>query len=246
MRKFQVNTIYPAYQGEVNAKGIGEPVIFLRLQGCHLRCYETTFGKLCDTPEGLLKTGGKEMSEVEILSELLKIRSKMGGTSYICLSGGDPLWRDPKDLFSLLHLLYKNNFEVSIETSGTISVRKFLELPNVTLVLDYKLKSAGIKQKFIIDEINCLHSKDYIKFVVYDNSDYEEFKTVLPQLQPTKAKIGVGVYWGGKIGTAELFYKLLHDQLLGKVSINCQLHKMVTYCDLNKDVLEQTLIPKEI
>ena len=36
----KLNNIYTTFQGEVNAFGIGMPVIFIRLQGCHLRCYK--------------------------------------------------------------------------------------------------------------------------------------------------------------------------------------------------------------
>lgn len=240
-----VNAIYPTFQGEVNVKGIGAPVIFVRLQGCHLRCYKDTLGVLCDTPEAL---EGKEvihnMSIFDITQKVNTIREETG-ISLICLSGGDPLWRTPDTVLALLTALVNNHFDVSIETSGTLSIKPYARIEGVHFVLDYKTKSAGVKQKFIINEIDLLKSTDFIKFVLYDTADYEEFKEVLPLLK-TKAQIGVGVYWGGKLGTMQLFSLLTKDGLLNKVQLNVQLHKMATFCDLHQDLIEQTSIPTKI
>jgi organic radical activating enzyme len=72
MNKLRLNTIYITYQGEVNHFGIGTHV-FLRLQGCPIRCYKDTMGVLCDTPEALEKNNSLEVTE--IVNRLKTLRS---------------------------------------------------------------------------------------------------------------------------------------------------------------------------
>ena len=67
MKTLKVQTIYPAFMGEVNECGIGAPCVFIRLAGCNLRCYEKTRGCLCDTPEALAMTSGEQMSVGDIV-----------------------------------------------------------------------------------------------------------------------------------------------------------------------------------
>lgn len=242
---YNVNTVYPAFQGEVNAQGIGAPVIFLRLQGCHLRCYQSTFGTLCDTPEGLEGKGGRYLSLSELMAEVNTVSRIMGGVKYVCLTGGDPLWRNPTHLKALFTVMDLNGYQVSVETSGTLSIRPYAEFPNVSWVLDYKTRSAGIKQKFIWDDISCLSEKDFIKFVLYDTADYTEFTEVLPRFL-TKARIAVGTYWGGELQTMSLYNRLLNDGLLGKVTLNVQLHKLAFFTDAHWDQIQNVAIPAEI
>lgn len=242
--KIAVNSIYSTYQGEVNHRGIGAPVIFLRLQGCHIRCYEKTLGTLCDTPEALERDDSMGITTLEILQRIEDIRNKTG-IDYICLSGGDPLWRKPELLRELLYMLQVNEFHVSVETSGTISMQPFSSVPNVTWVLDYKLRSAGIKLPFMYKDLPLLSQDDFIKFVVYDDADYEEMRQIVPQIRMgnEKVKLAVGAYWGGKLTNSEIFARLQNDKLTKDVVLNVQLHKMVTFCDFNKEELTKVFIP---
>lgn len=238
-----VNAMYPTYQGEVNAKGIGFPVIFLRLQGCHIRCYEATLGTLCDTPEALQKDDSMGKTLPDIIHDLNAIRLKTG-ISYICLSGGDPLWRKPDDVRSLLYALTAAGYEVSVETSGTLSIAPYKDITDVTWVLDYKLCSAGVKLPFSYKDLPLLYEKDFIKFVVYDEADYQQMCQIVPELlQSTRASLAVGAYWGGKMTTSGLVNRMLNDGLMSKVTLNVQLHKMVTYCDFNQEQLTKINIP---
>lgn len=251
MDNISVNAIYATYQGEVNVRGIGAPVIFLRLQGCHIRCYKRTLGTLCDTPEALQKDESKGMPISMIIEELIKLRRETG-INFICLSGGDPLWRDPALLKKLFSALTTIGFHISIETSGTIPIAPFFEedfynSDAITWVLDYKTKSAGIKNPFIIGDIHFLSEKDFIKFVLYDDADYKEFlDKVLYLKKMTKAKIAVGPYWGGKLTFSTIFDYLRRDGLLPHVTMNTQLHKMTTFCELRQGELTQIEIPKLI
>lgn len=236
----ELNVLYESFQGEVNRFGIGSPTLFLRLQGCHIRCYKRTLGHLCDTPESLKKPIGKtEISSIFVRVEKL---SKKTGIKVVTLTGGDPLWNSKEEVETLLKWLTDRGFYVSIETSGTLSWVPFVNISNnISWVIDYKLKSAGIKNglEFFSDEehLNVLTENDFIKFVVYDEEDYEEMVKAVYTLQDkTKAKLAVGSYWGGKIPTIGLFQKLSQDKLLGKVVMNMQTHKMAFSSDYSKRI----------
>ncbi len=243
-----INTIYLSYQGEVNIKGIGAPVIFLRTGGCHLRCYKDTLGILCDTPEALERNAGVDMSTKEIVDKVNSISDASGGVKLICLSGGDPLWRSPDELHDLFWALGNANYHISVETSGTLSIAKYKIYSWASWVLDYKLKSAGVKQKFLLSDLAYLNNTDIIKFVIYDEEDYNQFVEAYNTIRNINKSvvIAVGCYWGGKISNSSLFNALAKSRLLGDVTFNVQLHKMITVVDLNADLLHSTEIPKEI
>ena len=138
---YYINCVYPAFQGEVNSDGIGAPVIFVRFQGCHLRCYAKTLGTLCDTPEGLEgKSGGINYSLNDLYTIINTQSIMMGGVKLLCITGGDPLWRKKEPMIELFLWLSKKGFTMSIETSGTLSIEPYRYIPNVHFVLDYKLK----------------------------------------------------------------------------------------------------------
>lgn len=239
-----VNAIYPTFQGEANPFGIGSPSIFLRLQGCHLRCYKKTMGILCDTPEALEKSSQKQ----NILSIFERVKVVVDNTNIkvVTLTGGDPLWNNRKELSELFTLLTDYGISVVVETSGTISWLPFREISkNIYWVLDYKLKSAGVDNATKLfkseEHLRSLTSKDFIKFVVYDKEDLvETIQSIESFKDTTKATIVVGAYWGGKLSTFEIFKLLNNYGLLGRVSINMQTHKMAV------SINTETEIPKMI
>src|SRR5687768_7019810 len=101
---YNINTIYPSFMGECNFRGIGAPVIFVRFQGCHLRCYKDTLGTLCDTPEALEgKSGGKLLTLEEVVEKITYVSELMGGVRYLCFTGGDPLFQKPEPLIELIY-----------------------------------------------------------------------------------------------------------------------------------------------
>lgn len=214
--------------GEISPFGIGSPVHFLRTQGCHLRCYLPTLGVLCDTPEGLSKQGGTEMSTQQIIAALDELRTESGGVNLVCLSGGDPLWRSVDSLHDLFQALENSDYNVVVETSGTLTIQPFRRWAKVDWVLDYKTLSAGVKgADNVLKDVPFLTPRDTVKFVLHDEADYDDFKRkliCLTELQ-TVAKIAVGVFWGGPLSTFKLVEWLIRDSLLGRVGINMQAHK---------------------
>ena len=239
--------IYPTFNGEQNQFGIGSPTIFVRLAGCHLRCYKSTKGILCDTPMFLSSQSGNTETVNSIIDKAIKVREETD-ISLICLSGGDPLARKTEDVVALISGLVENNFLITIETSGTISVKATKELLDrsdnyqvssahtsgtVSFILDYKLPSAGIKLKTTVtQDLSILTDKDYIKFVVDGEEDYKELKEyVLEKGNRTFANFTAGCFWGGSITPFDLFNRLKSDKLTGVVSMNFQVHKMALASD---------------
>lgn len=233
----KLNNIYTTFNGEVNPQGIGSLCIFVRLQGCHLRCYKKTLGILCDTPEGLKKPADRD--KISYIFAQIEQVSKDTGLKLITLTGGDPLWNKEEELIELLTLLSDSGYTVNVETSGTISWMPYRHIKNVNWILDYKCKSAGVHQKTNLLHytklLESLTDQDFIKFVIYDEMDYEEFKgfATVHYLTVCQARLAVGAYWGGKLDTFELFEKLKADKLLGKVCMNMQTHKMAVSSDYN-------------
>lgn len=229
--------IYSAPNGE--QPFLGKPAIFLRLGGCHLRCYKRTLGVLCDTPDFLAKDSGEEVSPSEI-AERVRILSQYTGIYNVTLTGGEPLWRDENDLLLLFEELHIAGMNVNVETSGTLSIARWIkERPSVSFVVDYKGKSAGLKnlEKVCVfrgrDEGKLLRGKDTVKFVIYSEEDFAEAVLAIPTIWSTcAAKIVIGTYWQGRITNAELYEKCLHAGLFKYgVEMNYQLHKLTWSID---------------
>lgn len=231
----KVNTIYPAFMGECNKFGIGARCVFIRLSGCNLRCYTKTFGTPCDTPEALSFSSGKEMSELEILQEVHKYNSK-----YICLTGGEPLCQDVTDL---LRELGKEFFYTIVETNGSRAIKDYRYFRNVSFVVDYKSPSSGETDKMVLDNLNHLDRNDWVKFVLYDNVDYDDMRRVVERFCG-RINVAVGLYWGSTLSYKELSENILRHQL--KVTLNFQAHKMMVLYDKHREELKNLVIPRTI
>lgn len=239
-----LNAVYCTFQGEVNPWGIGAPVIFIRLSGCHLRCYDKTLGTLCDTPEALSRKGQKETTPYEICQQAVEL-SESTGIKLVTLTGGDPLWNKEEELKELFSLLTTYGFFVCVETSGTISWLPYVTISeSIFFILDYKLKSTGVKFAGALFEdethLKSLTNQDYIKFVVYDTEDLEQAIPLIEYLfKNTQAVIAVGSFWGGKLPTFQLYNACRTKGLLGKIVLNMQTHKMAVSSDYTVKIPEK-------
>jgi 7-carboxy-7-deazaguanine synthase len=97
--------IFASVQGEGLRQG--EPTIFVRLAGCNLRC------GFCDTKRAW--RGGREMTVEAIAGEAVKLKAEYP-TTWVCLTGGEPLAQNVRPLVLRLHAA---GFRVQIETNGT-------------------------------------------------------------------------------------------------------------------------------
>ncbi len=106
----KVSEIFESIQGESTYAGL--PCVFIRLSGCNLRC------SYCDTR--YVFEEGKEMSIDEILSRL-----KGKGQKLVEITGGEPLLQE--GVYKLTRELLDKDFEVLIETNGSIDIGKLDE-----------------------------------------------------------------------------------------------------------------------
>lgn len=151
--KLRITEIFYSLQGE--ARTVGKPTVFVRLTGCPLRCV------YCDTAYAF--TGGTILSIEEVLTTV-----SSWAPQYVCVTGGEPLAQ--KECWPLLQRLCDAGYQVSLETSGAISVEGVDS--RVSKVLDLKTPASGELSRNIYTNLDNLTSNDQVKFVICDENDY--------------------------------------------------------------------------
>ena len=150
----RITEIFHSLQGE--ARTVGLPTVFVRLTGCPLRCV------YCDTAYAF--SGGELLSQEEILRQVADYEP-----AYVTVTGGEPLAQP--DCLGLLKGLCDAGYEVSLETSGAISVSGVDA--RVVKVLDLKTPASGEVERNDYDNLALLTPNDQLKFVICDRTDYE-------------------------------------------------------------------------
>ena len=150
----RITEIFHSLQGE--ARTVGLPTVFVRLTGCPLRCV------YCDTAYAF--SGGELLSQEEILRQVADYEP-----AYVTVTGGEPLAQP--DCLGLLKGLCDAGYEVSLETSGAISVAGVDA--RVVKVLDLKTPASGEVERNDYDNLALLTPNDQLKFVICDRTDYE-------------------------------------------------------------------------
>jgi 7-carboxy-7-deazaguanine synthase len=204
--QLKIFEIFYSLQGE--SSRVGLPTIFIRLSGCPMRCH------YCDTAYAF--QGGSMMAIDEIMETIKKY-----DTRYVTVTGGEPLAQ--KEVLSLLKVLADQNYEVSLETGGGLSIKEVD--PRIKIILDIKTPESGEEKKNYWDNLNLIHSKDEIKFVLCSREDYDWAKKILNQYKLTEkcAVLFSPVYQ--KLNTTDLGNWILEDQL--PVRMQIQLHKLL-------------------
>ncbi len=163
----KLTEIFYSLQGEALTAGL--PTIFIRLTGCPLRCV------YCDTEYAF--TGGERLGLDEIMANVHTFNCKR-----ICLTGGEPLAQP--NAIALMTLLLSENYEISLETAGALSVA---DVPvAVSKVMDIKTPSSGECDKNLWENIDYLTAHDQLKFVIMNRADYDWSKQILTQYQLDK------------------------------------------------------------
>lgn len=152
-----INEIFFSIQGEGSRSGL--PCIFVRLQGCMLRC------KWCDTDYALeLRETKSLMSFEQILEQISKYNC-----NFVELTGGEPLAQ--KNAYTFLQLLCDKGYETAIETNGHSDVS--LVDSRVIKIMDIKCPDSGMSKFNNYDNINYINKKDEVKFVVSSDNDFD-------------------------------------------------------------------------
>ena len=205
----RVNEIFYSIQGEGNA--IGQPTVFLRLFACDLRC------SWCDTMYAVEGSDFKEMPCEIILSEISKYNCKN-----ICITGGEPLIQR-KELVPLSEKLIKEGYFLVLETSGHKKPPDVFKGPSCLVSMDCKCPSSGMEKKMDFTLFEQLGTKDQLKFVIKDSTDYEYAKSILENYKIGCSLIFQTVYGEDITWLAE---SVLRDKL-NNVRVLPQLHKIM-------------------
>ena len=204
MVNLNINEIFYSLQGE--AREVGLPTVFVRLTGCPLRC------TYCDTEYAF--KGNNMLSIDEILSKV-----KQYNTRYVCVTGGEPLAQI--DCHVLLDALIKDDYQVSLETSGSIDIGAVNS--GVSIVMDVKTPSSNESKHNKYDNIAKLEVKDQLKFVIGSKADFDWSVDIVNQY-PTEA----GVLFSPVFDTVtptQLADWILSKQL--NVRMQVQMHKLL-------------------
>lgn len=151
---------------QVEARSVGLPTVFVRLTGCPLRCH------YCDTAYAF--SGGELMSLARIIERVNEF-----GCTRVCVTGGEPLAQP--ECLALLDRLCEQGFEVSLETSGAMSIAGVNE--RVSRVVDIKTPDSGEVHRNDWSNIARLTPHDQIKFVVCSRVDYDWARMKMDELQ---------------------------------------------------------------
>ena len=199
-----VNEIFLSIQGE--SSSVGLPTIFVRFTGCNLRC------SYCDTRYAYVD--GEEMSVYDILDKI-----KSFGYKRVCLTGGEPLIQ--KDIQLLIEKLA--DYEVSIETNGSVDLKDVVLCEKHRFVMDIKLKGSGFYDRMNFDNFKYLNERDEIKFVISNREDYDLAKEVIIRYYKLGNIIMSPVF--GKLEYHNLVEWILEDRL--DVRFQIQIHKII-------------------
>lgn len=191
--KLKINEIFKSVQGESTL--IGQPTIFIRLQGCNLRC------PWCDTKYSWPGDKGKMMTVFDIMKEC----EEVGFTGFVCITGGEPLLQR-EGVRELTDALCTEGQIISVETNGGVAIGGFRGVHK--MIMDWKGPSAfkthdewAVYNKMVLSNINELRARqfddrihDEIKFLVADRKDYEFVRDGIGYLYKTlgnKTKMNV-------------------------------------------------------
>ncbi|MFZ4535610.1 7-carboxy-7-deazaguanine synthase QueE [Propionivibrio sp.] len=150
----KISEIFYSLQGETSRAG--RPTVFVRLTGCPLRCL------WCDTEHAF--SGGERKTLAWILEEVYK-----HGTRQVCVTGGEPLAQ--KNCLALLTALCDADYDVSLETSGSLDIADVDA--RVSRIVDLKAPGSGESSKNRWQNLELLTAHDELKFVLKDRADYE-------------------------------------------------------------------------
>jgi len=207
MTDLRLTEIFYSLQGETRTVGL--PTVFVRLTGCPLRC------AYCDTEYAF--HGGEKWSLQAIQEKVASYHPR-----YVTVTGGEPLAQ--LNCWPLLTALCDQGYEVSLETSGAISLLGVDS--RVVKVMDLKTPASNEMSRNLYENIELLSPQDQIKFVICDRKDYEwaRFKLDEHRLVNRVDEVLFSPSFG-QIESAELAEWILADNL--PVRFQVQLHKLL-------------------
>lgn len=150
----KINEIFFSIQGESTSAGF--PTVFIRTTGCNLRC------SYCDTKYSYHEGSMRDLDD--IVNETISY-----GAQHVCITGGEPLLQ--KEIFELMRRLCDAGLSVSLETSGSKSIRDVD--PRVRVILDVKTPDSGAADSFLLENLDFAQPQTEFKFVICSPADFD-------------------------------------------------------------------------
>jgi 7-carboxy-7-deazaguanine synthase len=203
--KIKINEIFYSIQGEGPNTGLA--TTFIRLSGCPLRCH------YCDTDYAFYQ--GKWLSIEDVMTTVKSL-----GCHRLLVTGGEPLAQIL--CIRLLEKLCDEQYEVSLETSGSIDASKVDT--RVMRVFDIKTPGSGEADKNHWPNFSALRQQDVIKFVICSQDDYQwSIQTIQNKKLPAKHIYFSPSYH--ELSATTLAEWMLQDKL--PFRLQSQLHKQL-------------------
>jgi 7-carboxy-7-deazaguanine synthase len=216
----KVHSIFQSINGEVTGSHQGSICTFIRLQGCNLQC------SYCDTIDSRSTKKGKTFTIPHIIKTVgaLPIKTKL-----LTITGGEPLLQ--RGINDLIESFYDEDYEITIETNGTIcpSEEKICNLCHV--IMDCKLPSSFSKyesfeeyiEKFMENSMELLGSS-WIKFPIQNKFDFEEALLIMEASKPSNPQFAFSAI---KPLTPKELLEWMFKEKISKAVLNIQLHKLI-------------------
>jgi 7-carboxy-7-deazaguanine synthase len=196
--------IFDSIQGEGLTMGL--PTTFVRTVGCNLRC------SWCDTQYSM--EGGEDMT-------LDAIMDRIGDARTVCLTGGEPLLQP--EMPALIGMILSRGKRIVLETNGATDISAVPKDPEVMVSMDVKCPSSGMTDRMLIGNMQHISSKDQVKFVIADDTDFSFAESFLRE-HPTDAAV-IFTPVGGIDKLEWLVGRVLESGL--DVRVLPQLHKII-------------------
>jgi len=215
MQTIMVNEIFASINGEVNKWGQGSPTVFIRLQGCNLKC------SYCDTAyaQNISSADVVNLTIPEILETIESF-----GIKRVTITGGEPLLQ--KETFCLINKLFYDGYQISVETNGSIKIPITpCSHPDICWVVDYKTEFSDKMMKL---NYRNLCKDDFIKFVIKDKKDFDDAIGIKNMLQcfGVRAQFAFSPI-GADFKLAGEMTKWILNRKIDDVIVNLQIHKII-------------------
>ena len=167
MNKLYVNEIFESVQGE--GYNTGRLATFVRFAGCNLRCAFCDTKYSWDKERYVYKEAPVDLFKIIVESEFK--------SSFIILTGGEPLTQDFDALCEFVNILQEHGYEVALETNGSIDFAHYKLKPDWITVSPKQIPFAMERG----DELKLLYTGDE-DLEWYGNMRFKQFylQPVLP------------------------------------------------------------------
>ncbi|MBU3699677.1 MAG: radical SAM protein [Candidatus Kapabacteria bacterium] len=205
-----VNEIFTSIQGEGTRAGM--PCLFIRLQGCKLRCV------WCDTPYALdHRQKGRIMTAEDVKSTV-----ESAGVRFVEFTGGEPL--EQPAVLPIITSLCDDGYTVAIETGGHVDISGVD--PRAICIIDVKCPDSKMASLNRLENLESLRPQDEVKFVIASRADYEFARDVVRRYDlPRRSAAVLMSCVFDAIPFVSLVEWILEDRL--DVRFQLQMHKFI-------------------